>query len=153
MKTAADVMQTSIVTVSPHDPLYTVQRLFYEEGIHGAPVIDEQGRLRGIISNTDILRAAVEARDLPTPESGYSSEDVDVPFGWGLTQEQFRERLNDVSVMDFMTEEIVQVAKDTPISEVARTLREQKVHRVLVADDGKLWGIVSALDLVALLED
>ena len=47
-KTAKDIMQSQVVTVSPDAPLHSTQRLFYEEGIHGAPVVDEQGRVASI---------------------------------------------------------------------------------------------------------
>ena len=60
-KTAKDIMQSQVVTVSPDAPLHSTQRLFYEEGIQGAPVVDEQGRVVGMITSTDILRAATEA--------------------------------------------------------------------------------------------
>ena len=153
MKTAADVMQTSIVTVAPHDPLHVVQRLFYEEGIHGSPVIDELGQLQGIITSTDIMRAAAEAHDLPGDEAGYSSDDLDRSFDWGMTPDEFRERLDDASVSSFMTREVVCVAPETPVRTIARTLREQQVHRVLVTEEGKLCGLISAFDLMALLED
>lgn len=152
-KTAADVMQTAILSVSPDDPLHMVQRLFYEEGIHGAPVIDDQGRLRGIITSTDILRAATEAHDEEERE-GASIEDLDPSYGaWGMTPEAFAERLRDTVVSDFMTEQVVQVTPDTKVSDVARSLRENQVHRVLVVERDKLCGLVSALDLVALLEE
>ena len=62
-KTAKDIMQSQVVTVSPDAPLHSTQRLFYEEGIHGAPVVDEQGRVVGMITSTDILRAATEAEE------------------------------------------------------------------------------------------
>jgi CBS domain-containing protein len=152
-RTAADVMQTSVVMVAPHDSLHNVQRLFYEEGIHGAPVVDDEGRLQGIITSTDILRAAVEADEVagrPTPFGG----DLDFsPAAWSMEPEVFKQRLGDSVVSDFMTPEIVQVPPDATIPEVARTLREQQIHRVLVVDGTRLCGVVSAFDLVALLEE
>jgi CBS domain-containing protein len=152
-RTARDVMQTQVLTVSPHDPLHTVQRLFYEEGIHGAPVVDDLGQLQGIITSTDILRAAIEAHDVEPAAPAYFSGDLDLAHGvWGMAPEDFRERLQDVTVADFMTEHVVQVSPDTPIPVVARALREHQVHRVLVVERDRLCGIVSALDLVALLE-
>jgi CBS domain-containing protein len=152
-RTARDVMQTQVLTVSPHDPLHTVQRLFYEEGIHGAPVVDDLGQLQGIITSTDILRAAIEAHDVEPAAPAYFSGDLDLAHGvWGMAPEDFRERLQDVTVADFMTEQLVQVAPDTPIPVVARTLREHQVHRVLVVERDRLCGIVSAFDLVGLLE-
>ena len=51
-----------------------------------------------------------------------------------------------------MTEHLVHVRPDMPIPQVARTLRENQIHRVLVLEDGNLRGIVSTFDLVGLLE-
>ena len=57
MPLARDVMQTHLVTVEPELPLVDVHRLFVEEEITGAPVVDDTGRLLGVISSTDLLRA------------------------------------------------------------------------------------------------
>jgi len=151
-KTAHDVMQTQVLTVSPDDPLHAVQRLFYEEGIHGAPVVDDEGRVQGVITSTDILRAATQARDVEPTEPAHYREDLDFSHGfWGRAPEDFKETLSDLVVSEFMTTGAVSVAPDTPIPQVAHTICENKIHRVLVVDGESLCGIVSTLDLVALL--
>jgi CBS domain-containing protein len=152
-RTARDVMQTRVITVAPHDPLHTVQRLFYEEGIHGAPVVDEMGRVQGVITSTDILRAAADAHDVPDRPTVGSVDEGELPgVVWGMSPEDFRERLEEAVVADHMTEQVIQVAPDTPVAEVARVLRENQVHRALVVDKTRLCGVVSAFDLIALLE-
>jgi CBS domain-containing protein len=55
-------------------------------------------------------------------------------------------------VSDYMTEDYVAVSPDTPVRDVARSMRENQIHRVLVLDDGSLCGIVSTFDLVGLIE-
>jgi CBS domain-containing protein len=154
MATAArDVMQTRIVTVSPDDPLRTVQRVFVEEGIHGAPVLDEEGRVLGVITSMDLLRAAAEEGEVAPAEPSYFRYDLDLHgFDWSRAPEDLRERLPDAVASDVMTTEILAVGPETSVAGVARTLREHAVHRVLVIEDGELRGIVSAKDLVALLE-
>ena len=152
-KTAKDIMQSQVVTVSPDAPLHSTQRLFYEEGIHGAPVVDEQGRVVGMITSTDILRAATETEDTAPSGPGYFRDDLDYPSGLlPLAPEDFQERLQDITVADFMTEGVVHVEPSTPIPELARTIRENKIHRLLVVENGTLRGIVSTFDLVTLLE-
>lgn len=152
-KTARDVMQSQVLAVSPDDPLHLVQRLFYEESIHGAPVIDEAGRVVGIVTSTDVLRAAAEAHDVSPTEPSAFNDDLDVTHGgWGMAPEDFKARLQDTTVADYMTENIVMVEPDTPVPQIATRLRDHQVHRVLVVEDGKLCGIVSTFDLVALLE-
>jgi CBS domain-containing protein len=152
-KTAKDIMQSQVVTVSPDAPLHSTQRLFYEEGIHGAPVVDEQGRVVGMITSTDILRAATEAEETAPSAPGFFHDDIDYPSGLlPLAPEDFQERLQNITVADFMTEGVVHVAPGTPIPELARTIRENKIHRLLVVENGALCGIVSTFDLVTLLE-
>ena len=48
---ARSIMQSYVVTVSPDDPLVNVQRLFFEEEISGAPVVDNGSRLVGVITS------------------------------------------------------------------------------------------------------
>ena len=151
--TARDIMQTRVVTVSPDAPLRTVQRVFVESGIHGAPVVDEQGTVVGVVTSMDLLRAASEGADAAPDEPAYFRYDLDLHgIDWDRAPADLRERLADALVSDVMTPEIIAVAPDTPIGGVARVLRRHSVHRVLVIEDGELRGIISAMDLIALLE-
>ena len=152
-QTARDVMQSQVLTVSPDDPLHVVQRLFYEESIHGAPVVGEDGQVIGIITSTDILRAANEAHEVAGSEPVAFVDDLDLGDGaWGMTPEVFRQRLQHTTVADHMTDSVVVVDPETPVGGVARRLLEHQVHRVLVIEDGKLCGIVSTFDLIGLLD-
>jgi CBS domain-containing protein len=56
------------------------------------------------------------------------------------------------SVRETMTSSVISVRPEATVQEVARTLRENRVHRVLVADQGRLVGIITAFDLIALVE-
>ena len=150
---ARDIMQSRIVTVSPNAPLRAVQSVFVEEGIHGAPVVDEEGRVLGVITSMDLLRAASEGDEAERAEPAYFRYDLDLHgFDWDRAPADLRERLPDSVAADVMTSEILAVAPETPVSGIARVLRENAVHRVLVIEDGELCGIVSAMDLIALLE-
>ena len=152
-KTIADIMETSIVSVAPHDPLHTVQRLFFESGIQAAPVMDDQARLLGIITSTDVLRAAAENWNTPTAEPTQSDGEVLGFCSWHMQPEEFRERLRDNVVEDFMTEHVLCVLPETTVAEVARMLRSHRVHHVLVTEGEELCGIASAFDLIALIEN
>ncbi len=55
-------------------------------------------------------------------------------------------------VEEAMTREVLTVTPDTDVWEAARLLREHRVHRLLVVEDSKLVGLVSALDLLGALE-
>jgi len=151
-ETARDVMQTQVVALSPDDPLHVAQRLFYEEGIHGAPVVDDRGSVVGILTSTDILRAVTESKDIEPSEPGTYRNDLDTLIG-AIAPDDFQRRVQDVVVSDYMSEDLVHVRPEMPVPDVARMLRENQIHRVLVLEDGNLRGIVSTFDLVGLLEN
>jgi CBS domain-containing protein len=146
-------MQTSVITVSPDTPLADLQRLFVEEGIGGAPVVDDGGCVVGVISASDLLRAVEEERDSAVAEPHYFRDTLEFSGpDWGHALEDFQDRLAELRVADAMTEGVVMVPPEAPVSEVARRLRGHRVHRILVVEDGILAGIISTFDLVALLE-
>jgi CBS domain-containing protein len=150
---AGDVMQTGVVTVSPDAPLSAVRQLFVDEGIHGAPVVDERMRVLGVISTTDLLRAASEAAESARPERTYDSDaESEEFFTLAAADEIFTERLGEARTSDYMTNGAVSVPLSASIPDLARAFRQHKVHRVLVVERGVLQGIVSTFDLIALLE-
>ncbi len=61
--TARDIMQTNPITVSPDASLTQADRLFVEEDISGAPVVDDDGKVVGVVSTTDLIRAIPEELD------------------------------------------------------------------------------------------
>lgn len=147
---ARDVMQTPVVRVSADDPLDGVEQLFSDEQIHGAPVVDERGEVIGVISTSDLLRAASDEREAARPSLGYfrdgerwSNTSYGDPQPGSLTNQR---------VADAMTLDIVAVDPETPVADVAGGLRTNRIHRVLVMDGNDLLGIISSFDLIALLE-
>jgi len=149
--TAADIMQTQVITVSPVDPLHAVQRLFFEEEIHGAPVVDDQARVRGMITSMDLIRAATEEKE-STEGSSFASAFEEAAGFWPDVSEAFQNRLSEAVATDAMTESIVTVPPTASIPEIARVLRENRIHRVLVVKGDVLLGIISSFDLIGLLE-
>lgn len=151
--TARSIMQTHVVSVSPQDPLSSVHRLFFEENINGAPVVDEQEFVVGVITSKDLLRAAADEHDSARGDPGYFRELLEFSGpDWETAPEGYLARLRERTVEEYMTEDAISVSPDAGIPEVARTLRSHGVHRVLVVDAGRLVGIISTFDLVGLLE-
>jgi len=149
---ARDVMQEDVVTVSPDLPLLEVHELFVSDEIHGAPVVSEDGKILGVISSADLLRAVADVHASAGVEANYLRDLVEFSSpDWIPQPEDFQDRLRQVFVRDVMTTSVVEVAPDAPVSEVARALCENRVHRVLVVDAGRLVGIISTFDLVNVL--
>jgi CBS domain-containing protein len=72
---ARDVMVTPVITVKPNSPVREAAKIFLERRISAVPVVDEQGKLVGIISEGDLLHRF---------EAGPS---VDIPGGWSLSSQ------------------------------------------------------------------
>jgi len=154
LETARSVMTNSVISVSPETSLLDVLRLFVEEDIHAAPVIGDDGRLVGVISSSDLLRAQESERDTARAMTDYMRGMLDFSFpDWSDDLEDFQDRLGQITVADVMTRSYVSVASDTPVAEVARQLRENQIHRVWVEEEGRLCGVVSTLDLMAVIEE
>lgn len=150
---ASDLMQEDVVSISPEATLATVQRVFYEEEISGAPVVDDEGQVVGVISAVDLLRAASEQGDTPSIYPSYLFELLEfAPPETALAEDALTSRLEDRRVSDFMTRDVCAVAPDASVREVARTLRQNRIHRVLVIEKGRLCGVISTFDLLAEIE-
>ena len=127
---AADLMTANPITIAPETSVLDVQHLFVQANIGGAPVVDSSGVVRGVITSTDLLRVMDQVcdEDLDPGES----DDVD-----GLT------------AIDVATPSPIWVAPDAPLSEVARVMRHEGIHRVLVGSGGQLAGVLTSFDLLA----
>lgn len=151
---ARDVMESAVVSVSASTPLSSVHRLFVEEGINGAPVVDEQDHVVGVISSTDLMRAAADEHDAVRFDPGYFRNNLEFSGPeLSSTPEEYLDRLDERTVGDVMTEEVFSVTPDTPVAKVARELRSHRVHRLVVLENERLVGVITTFDLVGLLED
>ena len=153
MLRARDVMQTDVLTIDSDASLLDAHRLFVEAEINGAPVVDESGTVVGVLSSADLLRSVEEERDTALVQRTYFRDLTEFSGpDWSSGVEDFQDRLAVRTVAEAMTPEAISVDVEATIPEVARTLRSQRVHRVLVEEAGKLIGLISTFDLVALLE-
>lgn len=143
---AKDVMNAEPVCVEPSTSIRRLARIFEENEISGAPVIDPQGRLVGIVSKTDLIRQCMEGTDEIPP--AYLFE---ILSEQGVDEDESSEVIPEplACVEDFMTEDPVTVTPDTPIGRVARLMHEGRIHRVVVVDYEKYpVGIITSLDLL-----
>lgn len=126
-----EVMTRDVLTFSPDTSLQTAAELLFERGYSGAPVIDAEGNLVGILSKTDLL--GDKLAELTPAE---------------VVDGQLRV-VNGSTVADLMSRAPVAVMEGTPLSEVAAVLTRLHLHRVpVVSAQGAVVGIVSNSDLV-----
>lgn len=152
--TARDLMEAPVLTVSPEASLLEVHRLLSEEEISGAPVVDDEGTLIGVITATDLIRAIDDESSTARMDSEYFRDLL--PYSapdWSAGPEDFQNRLAALRVSDAMTRDVLTIRPDAPASEIARDLRARHIHRVFVVAGAQLVGIVTAFDLLRVLED
>jgi CBS domain-containing protein len=153
---AEDIMEQRVVTVAADSPLLAVYRLFVQEDISGAPVVDDGGDVVGVISARDLLRIANETHDDAVMDLHYyEASSSFAPEEWMTDIEEFEDRLTQRSVSQVMTAGAISVRRDTPTNEIADLFLKHRIHRVLVLDpdndEGPLVGLVSVFDMVSLL--
>jgi len=147
---ARDVMTKTLVTVEPSLAAADLEKLLDHERISGAPVV-EDGRLVGVVSRTELGRAQSDASDRADALLDYYR---DTGGGSPDASEHARlagSRAEKRCVRDLMTTELVTVTPDRPVAEVARTLADRGIHRLLVVENGRLCGLISSLDVVRLV--
>ncbi|KAA1003501.1 CBS domain-containing protein [Paraburkholderia panacisoli] len=141
---ASDVMTSNVISVTPDMTVREAARIFVDNGISGAPVLDPDGHIAGMISEGDLLRRS----EIGTDERPRTSW-LDL---WSASHEA-RDyiKTHAVKVCDVMTTDVVTVEPDTPLGEVASMLETRRIKRVPVTKAGRLLGIVSRANLVQAL--
>jgi CBS domain-containing protein len=138
---AKDVMTAPVLAVRPDTGIQDIAALLLECRISAVPVVDEGGRVRGIVSEGDLINRA----DAGTRHRrSWWLEMLNGP------QEQSRDylRSHGQRAEDVMSRDVVAASEDTPLPEIAALLEKHHVKRVPVLRQGKLVGIVSRANLL-----
>jgi CBS domain-containing protein len=154
--TASDVMQTEVLVLNESDSLLEAHQFFVRHDITGAPVIDDYGKLVGVVSIRDLIRTEEADHDVNRTVAEYFWESPGYATP-GVDLDHLREGLSEILVGEVMTRDPICVAPDSSVREIATLIRKHRIHRVLVATPGpggelKVAGIVTLFDLVSLLE-
>ena len=146
-----DLMNPDIMTVTDDMTTDALARYLIEREISGAPVVDSQGHLIGVVSMTDIGRNMAEPDLESSPSSGFYREvDADLTLE-DLGQRYVEERA--VTVRDVMTPLIHQVPVTASVAEAARLMVEQHIHRLVVTQGKEPVGIITSLDLLKIVAE
>src|ERR671938_945209 len=138
-------MQTDWPTLDPESTVEDAIRLFAEARISGAPVVSNR-QLLGIITEGDLI-----FRDAEIKAPGF----LDILGGiipLGNWDEYRREALKSagVTVGEVMTEEVTTISPDSSLAEAATIMAEQRIKLLPVAEDGRLRGVVTRMDILVL---
>jgi acetoin utilization protein AcuB len=123
-----DRMSHPVITVHPDMPIQDALKLMNTENVRRFPVVDEKGKLVGVVAERDLLHASPsDATSLSVWEVNYL--------------------LSKITVDGIMTRDVTIVTEDTPLEEAARVMADNKIGALPVVRDGGVVGIITETDL------
>lgn len=145
---AKEIMISPVISIREHQTLQEVVELLAKNRLSGLPVVDEEGKVKGIISDTDIVRYSQQISVVPLANlSGWISPHADVSDL--VSMRKGIDTLHRTTVEQVMTKKVYTAKEDEPITEVAALMNRRRINRVPIVDDeGKLVGIITRADMV-----
>lgn len=151
--TAGQVMRRSIQTVPKSLSLPALERAFVSSGLSGFPVLDN-GELVGVVSRADVVSQLNAEEEIAARTSDFYRDAEgfhEIPVqSEAQVAKRVGERMHELTVADVMHTQIHAVDPDQSLRDVACTLVEHDIHRVLVTRDRQLLGLISTADFVRL---
>jgi CBS domain-containing protein len=144
-KTVADWMNRDLLTVTPSTPLSEAVKLLVDRHIGGLPVIDDAGKLVGVISESDLMW---REQGLEQPPYMIFLGGV-IYFKNPLTYDRDLHKALGQTVGEVMTRHAISITANTPLPEAARIMHDKKIHRLPVVDENQHpIGIITEGDIV-----
>jgi len=142
-----DIMTTELITVSPETEIIKAAKLLLENRINGVPVVNETGKLVGILCQSDLI---AQQKRLPIP-SFFTFMDGLFSMSSLKQIEKQVEKIAAYTVAQAMTPDPVFVQPDMGIEVVASLMVDNSFHTIPVLHEGKLVGIVGKVDILRTL--
>lgn len=143
MKTS-EIMTRTVVSIGREAPLREAIRRMLDNRISGLPVVDETGRVIGILTEGDMLHRS------ETGTERHRRHWLEFLMGPGRAAGDYV-KAHGRRVGEVMTHNVVGVGPDTPLDELVALMERRRVKRLPVIDGGVLVGIVGRADLMAAL--
>ena len=153
--TVRDIMKREVLAVESDWPLDQLARFLTDHQISGAPVIAENDSLVGVVSLTDIVRHDAAPESLASERSTheYYLHGLELQVGQHTSRAFHVEEESSVTVKDIMTPMIFEISENANLKEAADTLVKGHIHRLFVTRQGRIAGVVTALDILASLRE
>ena len=147
MLTVKDIMTTQVITLSPDTDIVQAAKMLLENRINGAPVIDEQGRIVGILCQSDLV---AQQKKIPLP-TVFTLLDSYISLTSSKQLEKQVRKIAAWTVSDAMTPNPVTIQSDTRIETVAALMVDSNFHTLPVVEDNRLVGIIGKEDVLRTL--
>ena len=147
MKTAKDIMETKVISVTPETEISQAVDILLKNHINGVPVVNAAGELKGILCQSDLI---FQQKTVSLPPILTFLDGI-IPLSSSRKMEQEMKKMAAVTVAQAMVENPVTITPDTPISEVAALMVEKGFHTLPVVEAGRMVGIVGKEDVLKTL--
>lgn len=149
-----EIMTKDVVFLSPDNTVAEAIRIFAENKIGGAPVIDEEGKLVGIVTDADIFKS-LGVR--------YKKFDITFPTGVGMTTVDFKSKVEykelkrafhdaaKTRIRDIMVKKVLTADPGHQVEMIVPLLVEKKINRLPVVKGGQVVGLISRGDIIRAL--
>jgi CBS domain-containing protein len=139
-----EIMSHPVVTARPEMSVESVVELMLTEGLSRLPVVDEDGKLVGIISKTDVIAEQFERGD---------TSDARLPRGWRrgipLDDGSFHIHPPEALLAEVMKPATVTVNETTTLAQASEVMALHRLHGVpVLSATGEVTGMLSLLDIV-----
>lgn len=142
-----DLMTPDPLTVGPGTPVEELVDLLVEKELNGVPVVDETGRVLGIVTTGDLIHRVADEH-VPTRDSIWRESLYKSVFRRNSPEPNPAE---GATAAEVMSRDPAYVVPSDDMAVAARLLIEHKVKCLPVLDDGRLVGVISRLDLLRCL--
>ncbi len=148
MVKAGDIMSKSLITITVDETLKEAIDLLTMHRFGGLPVVDEEGKLKGAVSITDIVQFArrIDEKPLVNLSRWFSprADDIDMFYS-----SKSREAMKSARVKEALNENVITAREDTTMNELARLMKRHRTNRIHIVDEeGRVIGIVTRSDIV-----
>ncbi|MCE5264856.1 MAG: CBS domain-containing protein [Deltaproteobacteria bacterium] len=147
MVKAREIMTRKVITVAPETEILQAARLMLENHLNGLPVVDGEGNLKGIISQSDLL---AQQQKIPLP-SFFVLFDSTLTLPSQKSIEKEVKKMAAFKVSEAMTPDPVTVDAETGVEEIATLMVKHNIHTLPVFDQGRLVGIIGKEDILRTL--
>lgn len=147
--TAKDFMTKEVYCVNLSTTLEEIAQLVISKRISGLPILDNNGKLVGVISKTDLLTHGLE-KELQSllSEPDHQDEAMELfDFDNLLGAEPSK-----VTVEQVMKTNVITASKNTSINEIVKLMLKHKIHRIIIVENDKVIGIVTPMDVLKMID-
>jgi|ERR1039457_3290383 CBS-domain-containing membrane protein len=144
MLTAGEIMTKDLVTVKKETSIRELAEIFTQKKISCAPVLDDNGCLLGIVTETDLVEQD-KSLHIPTVIS---------IFDWVIYLESTKKfekelkKMTGQTVGEIFSPEVTTVGPSTPVDQIADIMSREKVHAIPVVEGKRVVGIIARIDLI-----